>query len=79
MIKSVDIKNFGPLESVDIADFGPINLFIGPNRSGKTVLLKALYCAQKTVELYGRGKNKDSISEILNDMYASSAFLFAPG
>lgn len=67
MIQSLDIKNFGPLESVNVRNLGPINLFIGPNRSGKTVLLKALYCAQKTIELYGRGKNKSSVAEILAD------------
>lgn len=67
MIQSLEIKNFGPLEYVSITNFGPINLFIGPNRSGKTVLLKALYCAQKAIELYGRGKNKSTIAEILAD------------
>lgn len=67
MIKSVEIKNFGPLENLSVSKFGPINLLIGPNRSGKTVLLKALYCAQKSIELAGRGKNKSSIAEILNE------------
>lgn len=67
MIESLDIKNFGPLEAITVRNLGPINLFIGPNRSGKTVLLKALYCAQKTIELFGRGKNKSGIAEILNE------------
>lgn len=67
MIQSIDIKNFGPIKDIKVNDLGPINLIIGPNRTGKTVLLKALYCAQKTIELFGRGKNKSSVSEILNE------------
>lgn len=67
MIQSFELKNFGPIKRLPVNRLGAINLLIGPNRSGKTVLLKALYCAQKSVELSGRGKNKRTIAEILNE------------
>ncbi|MDE6669408.1 MAG: ATP-binding protein [Muribaculaceae bacterium] len=70
MIHSVDLKNFGPISHLKIEDCGRINLLIGPNRSGKTLLLKLLYCAQRTVEMTGRGKNPSSDKEILaNKLY----------
>ncbi|MDE7388587.1 MAG: AAA family ATPase [Muribaculaceae bacterium] len=70
MIKSVDIKNFGPIKHIHTDNFGRINLFIGPNRSGKTMLLKALYCAQRTIEMTARGKNPLPAKEILaNKLY----------
>ena len=57
MIQSVEAKNYGPIRDINLEKLGSINLFIGPNRSGKTILLKAIYCAQRTIELTGRGKN----------------------
>ena len=65
MIQSVSMKNFGPVSDLDIRAFGPVNLLIGPNRSGKTMLLKALYCTQKTIEMTGRGKNPVPGKDIL--------------
>lgn len=65
MIKDYTLDNYGPIEHLEVNHSGRINLVIGPNRSGKTILLKALYAAQKTIELYKRGKNIDSDKEIL--------------
>ncbi len=67
MIQCFELKNFGPIDNLSVNNLGPINLLIGPNRSGKTVVLKALYCAQRTVELTDRGKNKNTAAEILTD------------
>lgn len=67
MIKRVAIEDFGPIKKLDVSDFGSINLLIGPNRSGKTVFLKSLYSAQKTLELFGRGKNIKKINDLLFD------------
>ncbi|MBD5330187.1 MAG: ATP-binding protein [Bacteroides sp.] len=67
MIEEIEVKNFGPISGLNINNLGKINLLIGPNRSGKTMLLKALYCAQRTIELTGRGKNPRSGKEILAD------------
>jgi len=65
MIRKIELENYGPIKRIQIENCGSINLIIGPNSSGKTVLLKALYAAQKTIELYRRGKNIDSDKEIL--------------
>lgn len=67
MIQQVKLVNFGPVRDLSFNDFGRINLFIGPNRSGKTILLKSLYAATKAIELFGRGKNIKKINELLFD------------
>lgn len=66
MIESVSLRNFGPIADLKVNSLGKINLLIGPNRSGKTLLLKALYCAQRTIELTGRGKNPKSDKDTLS-------------
>jgi AAA15 family ATPase/GTPase len=70
MIQSVELRNYGPIDSLNTGSLGKINLLIGPNRSGKTILLKALYCAQRTIELANRGKNNVPDKEMLaNKLY----------
>ncbi|HBC21363.1 MAG TPA: ATPase [Porphyromonadaceae bacterium] len=65
MIESASLTNYGPIRRLDTGCLGRINLLIGPNRSGKTFFLKALYSAIRTIELYRRGKNIESDKEIL--------------
>ena len=65
MITSASLTNYGPIHSLKADHFGNINLIIGPNRSGKTIFLKALYSALRTIELYRRGKNIESDKELL--------------
>lgn len=65
MITSASLTNYGPIHSLKTDNFGNINLIIGPNRSGKTIFLKALYSALRTIELYRRGKNIESDKELL--------------
>ena len=67
MIKTLSIKNLGPIPQMQSGDLGAINLIIGPNQSGKTFVLKALYSALKTVEQYKRGKEIRRDKEILSD------------
>ncbi|HPR96756.1 MAG TPA: ATP-binding protein [Thermotogota bacterium] len=67
MIQSVKMKNFGPLRDFEYNNFANINLIIGENGSGKTFLLKALYTAIKTLEMYRRGDDTKEISEILRE------------
>lgn len=67
MIKSVKLKNFGPLEDMEWKNIGSINLVIGKNSTGKTFLLKALYTAVKTIEGYKRNNENRSVREILAD------------
>ncbi len=67
MITSTIIKGFGPVKDFQWNNTGKINLVIGPNKSGKTYLLKALYSAVKTIEAYKRGKEMRRDAEILFD------------
>lgn len=67
MIKNLSINNLGPIETIEVSGLQNINLIIGPNQSGKTFLLKALYSALKTVEQSRRGKDNRTEREILSD------------
>ena len=67
MIKSIRIDNLGPIPQMHSGALSGINLIIGPNQSGKTFLLKALYAALKTIEQYKRGKENRLDKEILSD------------
>ena len=39
MIKNLSVKNFGPIESGEI-EFGDLTIFVGPQASGKSLLLQ---------------------------------------
>jgi energy-coupling factor transporter ATP-binding protein EcfA2 len=67
MITQLELKNFGPLDGITWKKLGAINLVIGVNGSGKTILLKALYSAMRTLEEYKRGDDQRSAAEILAD------------
>ena len=67
MIKSIRIDNLGPIPQMHSGALSGINLIIGPNQSGKTFLLKALYAALKTIEQYKRGKENRLDKEIHSD------------
>jgi len=43
MIESMTILGFKAAQNVELTDLGPVNLFIGPNGSGKTSLLQAAF------------------------------------
>ncbi|MGB3138095.1 MAG: AAA family ATPase [Nodosilinea sp.] len=65
MINSIELKNFGPIHELNCRNLGNINLIIGGNDSGKTILLKALYSAMRTLEEYKRGNEPRNAREIL--------------
>ena len=67
MLTEVELRNFGPLNHVNWSKLGRINLILGANGTGKTVLLKALYSAVKTLEEFKRGQDRRTASEILAD------------
>lgn len=65
MIESLSIKNFGQIRDFRAEQFGLLNLVIGPNGTGKTFLLKALYSAIRTLEDFGKGDDDRTFSDIL--------------
>jgi AAA15 family ATPase/GTPase len=65
MLNRIEIRNFGPLTDVHWDNLGSINLVLGANGTGKTFLLKALYCAVRMLEEYRRGDDQRTASEIL--------------
>jgi AAA15 family ATPase/GTPase len=67
MLNSVELDNFGPLQKIRWGKLSNLNLIIGANSSGKTFLLKALYCTMRTLEEYQRGNEQRSAAEILAD------------
>ncbi|WP_017325526.1 ATP-binding protein [Synechococcus sp. PCC 7336] len=67
MIDSFELKNFGPIPQFKCEKLGHINLIIGGNGTGKTILLKALYSTIRTLEEYKRGQEPRNAAEILAD------------
>ena len=67
MITTISIENLGPIPQMTADGLGKVNLVIGPNQSGKTFLLKALFAGLKTVEQYKRGKENRTDKEIISD------------
>ncbi len=65
MLTRIALDNFGPLSSLQWKGLGRINLILGPNSSGKTFLLKALYSALRTIEANQRGNDPRTVAEIL--------------
>jgi AAA15 family ATPase/GTPase len=54
MIKSISLHNFMGYHTFKSGNFAPVNVIIGKNDTGKTGLLKLLYAASKTVDIYSR-------------------------
>ncbi len=67
MINRINIKNYGPILDMEWGDLGSINLIIGRNGKGKSIALKALFSALKTMEEVNRGDDNRTISDVLSD------------
>ncbi len=67
MIKSLSIKDFGPIKELNVKKLGSINIFIGANGTGKSFVLKSLYAAIKSIEQNNRGKEIKTISELISE------------
>lgn len=67
MIKSFSIKNLGCLENVSVDTLSQVNVIVGPNSTGKSTLLKALYAGIKSAEMFKRGKDDRSYFSLFHD------------
>jgi len=65
MIKNFHIKGWGPIAELSCNNLANINLFIGANGTGKSMALKALYAAIKSIEQHGRGMEQRTIKELV--------------
>lgn len=67
MIQSIDVQNLGPLKTVkaDLSDH--VNVIVGKNDSGKTLLLKSMYVALRSLETFKRGKEPKTFKKILDE------------
>jgi len=72
MISQIELKNFGPFREVSFSFSKQINVFVGTNSTGKTFLLKLLYSAIQTLNLY-KDLNKEKfgyeLSKRLRDVF----------
>lgn len=67
MIASATIQNLGNIAAADLSGLSKINLVIGENDTGKTMLLKALYVLSRSLEEFQKGKDPRSYKEVLAD------------
>ncbi len=66
-IQEFILENCGPLEKIHWCVSPNINLIIGENGTGKSLLLKILYAALRSTEAYQRGDDKRSFTQILGE------------
>jgi len=49
MIKSIEVRNFRGIKECKIGDFALVNVFVGENGSGKSIVLDAVYLVCKDI------------------------------
>ncbi len=67
MIQDINIQNCGPIHNLELKTSAGFNVIIGENGRGKSLLLKTLYTAIKSIEEYQRGNDKRTFRQILDD------------
>ena len=67
MIKQFQLENCGPIKKVEWENLAPINVIIGENDTGKTLLLKTLYVLARSLQEYGLGDDNRDYKEVLED------------
>ncbi|VAW39110.1 hypothetical protein MNBD_CHLOROFLEXI01-4635 [hydrothermal vent metagenome] len=65
MINKFILENCGPIEEIRWDPSSHINLVIGKNGTGKSILLKMLYVALRSTEEYKRGDSKDTFRQVV--------------
>ena len=67
MIETINIDNLGPIKKINWEPSKNFNLVLGKNDTGKTLLLKALYSANRSLEDHGKGDSKKSFKQTLDE------------
>ncbi|HFC12718.1 MAG TPA: ATP-binding protein [Anaerolineae bacterium] len=67
MIKEFDLEDCGPIDDIHWNVSPHINLVIGKNGTGKSLILKMLYVVLRSIESYGRGDSTDSFKSIVGE------------
>jgi predicted ATP-dependent endonuclease of OLD family len=67
VFKSIKINSLGPIKEINFSDVKNINVIIGENDSGKTMLLKMLYVAVKSWENYKKADEPRNMKELISD------------
>lgn len=68
MIKKLSVKNFGPIESGEI-EFGDLTIFVGPQASGKSLLLQLYRLLEDSEAIYTFCKNNNRDWRIVLEKY----------
>jgi len=78
MIKTLILDNFMGYGRFETQEFASINVIIGKNDTGKTGLLKLLYAATKTLDIYSRKQQNEDVDfrKLLADKLINT---FQPG
>ncbi len=66
MIEKFDMTNCGPIEKTSWEPGSGFNVVIGENGTGKTLLLKTLYVAARSMEEFGKGEDTRTFRQVLD-------------
>jgi AAA15 family ATPase/GTPase len=67
MFESLTLKNFGTFSEFTWTNHAPVNIIIGENDTGKTYILKSLYCLAKSIQEYTISAQQKPWKNILAD------------
>jgi ABC-type cobalamin/Fe3+-siderophores transport system ATPase subunit len=67
MLEAISLRNLGPIAALDWNAGPGLNVMIGANDSGKTLLLKLLYVCVRTAEAYRRGDDVRTLRQLLDE------------
>ncbi|MEI0565192.1 AAA family ATPase [Brachyspira pulli] len=77
MIKNFEIHDYRQLKNAKFDNFANINLFVGENDTGKTTILKLLYCISYELKnLINTNIRVCNIFQYINNIYTFSNFKF---
>ncbi len=62
MVNKLKLKNFAIFKHNEFGFSSNINILIGKNSTGKSILMKAIYSVIETLTVYGNENNKDTIA-----------------